>query len=432
MEPRVATMRPPKRVHLPTGRVVTLAAKAGLAPRGPAPHAPLFSELVALVASGDLTLRAVTAGTDAAVDVLTLDLRDFHALRAIATRLGWLAEEPVELSCRNCGDPFEVAPCAALELGPFVDGELDDPELDRTLDCSVAHATPAVHLPRGGIAREVRLRPVTAGDAAALHRALRRRRLVVTDRVVRAMGIESLGPEHDPRRIAVALTRASDEAWGAIGDLFLQAHYPLRLSSVALCPKCGARNDVDAPYERELEPSGPTGQSNAEVFPDFDAFDARARAAFDEHVGEDAAVRLVVDEGVPACDDGGEPLMGGYLPAGGDPSAPVGSGEITLYYRTFRAMWEEDGAFDWAAEVDETVAHELEHHDAWRVGHDALDDEERAEIARERERIVGRKAIARQSVGALGSDVAGFLRSTWPIWLIVAVGTVAIAVCNAK
>jgi hypothetical protein len=178
------------------------------------------------------------------------------------------------------------------------------------------------------------------------------------------------------------------------------------------------------------ETPGSAGQSNAEVFPDFDAFDARARAVFDEHA--DGAVRLVVDEGVPACDDGGEPLLGAYVPAGGDPSAPVGSGEITLYYRTFRAMWDEDGPYDWAAEVDETVTHELEHHAAWRVGHDAMDDEERAEIARERERVVGRKAVMRSSVRALGDDFAGFLRRTWPIWLIVTLATVAITVCNSR
>ena len=55
--------------------------------------------------------------------------------------------------------------------------------------------------------------------------------------------------------IAEALARCSDAAWVAIGDLFLRAHYAPRLASVAICPKCGARNDVDAPYEREFEPA---------------------------------------------------------------------------------------------------------------------------------------------------------------------------------
>jgi hypothetical protein len=407
---------------------VALEPRAGLAARVRSRGAGLFSELVELVSSGDLALRDDHGQP---VDVRSLDLADFHALRAVATHLGWLSEEPIEIACRNCGEAFGVAPCAAFELGPFVDAELGDPELDRRLDTSVAHPIPSVPMSGRAVARDVRFRPVTAGEAAPLHRALRRRRLVLSERVVRAMGIEALGDERDPRRIADALARCSDEAWEAIGDLFLEAHYPPRLASVALCPKCGARNDVDAPYEREIEPGRTTGQSNAEVFPDFDAFDERSRSAFDDRAGADAsAIRLVTDSGVPACDDGGEPLLGAYVPPGGDPTAPVGSGEITLYYRTFRTMWEEDGPYDWAAEVDETVAHELEHHDAWLVGHDAMDDEERAEIARERERIVGKRAVARQSVGALGRDVAGFLARTWPIWLIVGGGTLAITVCN--
>jgi hypothetical protein len=173
------------------------------------------------------------------------------------------------------------------------------------------------------------------------------------------------------------------------------------------------------------------GQSNAEVFPDVDAFDARARGAFERIAGDLAAqVTLAVDEGVPDCDDGGEPLMGAYVPPGGDASAPVGAGQITLYYRTFRAMWEEDGPYDWEGEIDETIDHELEHHEGWRVGHDPMDDEERADIAREHARVVGRKTAVRASVGAFGADVGGFFARTWPIWLIVAAVTVAITVCG--
>jgi hypothetical protein len=423
----VVAVRPPKQVHLPSGLVVTLEAGAALAARTRAPAAPLFSELVELVAGGDLSMRA----RGAAVDVGSLELRDFHTLRAIATRIGWLAEEEVEIACRNCGETVAHAPCAALELGPYVDGELDDPELDATLDLSRAHPIPTIRLRGGTVAREVRLRSVTVSEATPLHRALRRRRLVLSDRVVRAMGIEGLGPERDARRIAEALTRCPEEAWGAVGDLFLQAHYPPRLSSIALCSKCGARNDVDAPYERELEPSPWMTQSNAEVFPDIDAFDAASRAAFERIAGARAAhVRLVVDDGVPACDDGGEPLLGSYVPPGGDVVAPVGTGEITLYYRTFRAMWDEDGAYDWSSEVAETIEHELEHHDGWRVGHDPMDDDERAEIARERARVIGRRAAVRADVSALGSDIRGFIARTWPIWLIVAVATVAVSVCT--
>jgi hypothetical protein len=358
-----------------------------------------------------------------------LALRDFHALRAISTRLGWLSEETIELACRNCGEEVPFAPCAALELGPFVDGELDDPELDRTLDLTRAHPIPPVG--------DVRLRDVTVAEAAALHRALRRRRLVVSDRVVRAMGIESLGPERDPRRIAGALERCPDAAWGAIGNLFLEAHYPPRLCATLLCPKCGARNDVDAPYDREFdawEGDEEGARSNAASFPDFDAFGERARELFETLAGSGAAhgtsVRLVVEAGVAACDDGGETLLGSYVPPGGDPSAPVGAAEITVYYRTFRAIWDEEGSYDWEEELERTIEHELEHHVGWHVGHDPMDDEERAAIARERARLVGRTATVRENLAALRADVLGFIARTWLIWLIVAFASVAIIVCG--
>jgi hypothetical protein len=291
--PGAAKLAGAKGVHLPSGRVVTLElrAPAGVTPRRRAAKAPLFSELVELARSGDLDVRAA----DAPVDVGSLPLRDFHALRAVATRLGWLHEEPVDFPCRNCEEPMHVAPCAALELGPFVDGELDDPELDRTLDITIAHPVPPIRLRGGRTATEARLEDVTVARAAPLHRALRRRRLPVTDRLVTAMGVAALGDARDPAVLADALARCSDAAWCAIGDLFLAAHYPLRLGAAAVCPKCGARNDVDAPYEREFEASGhprdiaaERAPSNAQVFPTFDAFDARARALFDR-AGDAAA-----------------------------------------------------------------------------------------------------------------------------------------------
>jgi hypothetical protein len=430
-------MRPAHRVHLPSGRSVALEVGGDVErrePRARAKNAPLFSELLDLV-SADVALLE----RGATVDLTTLPLRDFHVLRAVATRLGWLAEEPVEIDCRNCEEAFSVCPCASLELGPFLHGELHDDELDTTLDFSVPHAIPTVRLPAGGSASEVTLGDVTVGEAAPLHRALRRRRLAIGDRFVRAMGLVSLGPERDPRRIADALSRCNDAAWGAIGDLFLQAHYLPRLCAVTLCPKCGARNDVDAPYLREFEPSAQpresleSGESNDPTFPDFDRFAEHARALFARAAGDDGAqpqaaiaVRLVVDAEIPACDDGGEPLLGAYLPPGGDPSAPVGAAEVTVYYRTFRAMWTEEGPYDWKAELEETIEHELEHHAGWRVGHDPMDEAEHEEIARERARLVGRTQVVRGELAALSADFGGFLARTWPIWLIVAIGAFAI------
>lgn len=406
-------MRPPKRVHLPSGRVVALETRGQVRPRRRARAAPLFSELADLVEGGDVAVD---------IDLRALALRDFHALRALAMRFGWIEEEPIEIACCNCDAPIRLAPCASLALGPFVDGELCDPELDRTLDLAGAHDVEGIG--------SVKLRDVTAGEASALHRALRRRRLPVTDRVVRAMGIEAVGGERDPARIAESLSSCSDEAWGGVCDLFLRAHYPLRLASIAICGACGARNDVDAPYDREFEPSasGGGGSNAGAVFPDFDAFDARAREAFDRAAASD--VMFVVEGAAAACDDGGVPLLGSYDPPVADPGVPSRAARVTVYYRTFRNMWDDEGAYDWGAELDETIAHELEHHEGWLAGHDPMDEQERDEIARERTRIVGRAAEVRAGVSAFGQDVRGFVARTWPIWLVVAAFTIAASVCG--
>jgi hypothetical protein len=407
---------PPKSVALPSGRVVSLAPRSGLRePRVREPDAPLFSDLVTLVTSGDLAL-SVRGVPIAATD---LPLGDFHALRAIATKLGWLADVPVEIHCRNCGAAIAHAPCAALELGPFVDGELHDPDLDKTLDLAAPHDA--------GALGELRFRAVTALDAAPLHRALRRRRLSISPDVVRAMGIASIGGERDPARLARRLSRCSDVAWSRLTELFLAAHYAPRLFSIAVCGECGARNDVDAPFEREFELSEKLGTSNAESFPDFDAFDARARAIARDLFVPDDAVVLVVEGGVPACDDGGEPLLGAYVaPLAGDMTMPSRPPEITVYYRTFRAMWDEDGAYDWDEELRETLVHELEHHGYHLGGHDPMDEEEHRVIDEEAVRVIGKRAIVRnqsREVGALAADVGVFFRRTWPIWLLLIVIT---------
>ncbi len=414
------------RVHLPSGRVVVLEGDVA-APARRGPRDALFSELSSLAAAGALRVRQ--EGKD--VELGALELRDFHALRAVAARLGWIAEDEVAIACRNCGAEVRVAPCARLELGPFTDGELDDPELDATLDLGVAHVIPPVALPGGRTAEAVTLAPIRLAQAVPLHRALRRRPLAVSEGVVRAMGIAALGDERDPRAIAAALARCPDDAWAGVTDLFLAAHYSARLGAAVLCPRCGARSDVDAPYDREFEPSPSARETNDEVFPLFDVFASYAESRFDA-LGEALArrLRLVVDRGTPACDDGGEPLLGSYLAPGGDPSAPVGAGEIVLYYATFRAVWDEDGLYDWQGEVDETLEHELEHHRGWLVGHDDVDDDERGVIASERARRVGRAVTVRRDVAALGSDLRGFIARTWPIWVIVAAGTIAISVCD--
>jgi hypothetical protein len=418
-----------RKVELPSKRILELAPRDGISKRGRARAAPLFSELVELVRSFDLTL----SDANGAVDVESLALADFHALRAIATKLGWLEEETFDIDCRNCDAIISVAPCAALELGPFVDRELGDPELDTTLDLSIPHPIPDVSLTRGRVARDVVLAPRTVGQAAPLFRALRRRRYPISASVVRGMGIERLGDERDPVKIALALERCDDAAWDRVAELYLDAHYPLRLSSIAICPSCGARNDVDAPDEREFFPARTGGEvsrissgSNAQSgFPTFEVFDATARSIAEEMLGENPDhVALIVEGGVPACDDGGEPLLGSYEPeVQGDPHTPSRSAQITVFFRTFRVIWEEDGPYDWRAELEETIEHELEHHTANVSGHDPVDEAERKEIDDEAVRVIGKRALARSHVSALGTDLVGFLRRTWLIWLVIFAAT---------
>lgn len=408
---------------LPSGRVVALAVRAGELPkRRRAKGAPLFSELRDVVDAGDLTLRDEGGAPLVFGD---LALGEFHALRAIATRLGWLDEETVDFECRNCGAALKVRPCEKLALGPFVDRELGDDELDRTLDLAASHPIPDVVLPSGGVARDARFVAVTVSRAAALHRALRKRTFAVTSHVVRAMGVDALGSERDPARIARALSTCSEKAWSAITALFLDATYPPRLLAVVLCDACGARHDVDAPYEREFDRGRNVAHERASeggAFPSFDEFDARAREIADELVAPyaDDGVLLVVEGGVPACDDGGEPLLGSYVPPyAGDAAAPSRAPEVTVYYKTFRAIWDEDGPYDWAAELRETIEHELEHHEGHLRGHDPMDEDERRAIDDEAARVVGKRELVRSSVGALARDFGTFMRRTWPIWLVL-------------
>jgi Zincin-like metallopeptidase len=417
----------PRAVQVPSGRVVHLDAKrTAKKKRAHVAGEPLFAEAIDAFESGDVAMRA----DGVPITVYALDLRDFHALRAILTHAGLLAEEEVEIRCRNCDAEIHHAPCAAMPLGPFVDRELRDPELDETLDLGAAHEIPEVPLGRRRSARTVTLSPVTVDDAAPLFRALARPTLSFTGDVVRAMGILELGAEKNPARIARALSSATDEAWGRITELYLAAHYPPRLFSIALCPKCGARNDVDAPYEREFEPgvpeSRPPEESHDEL-PAFEAFAERGRALSGELFAEEGVegISFVVEGGVPAVDDGGEPLMGAYVPGTpGDMGAPSRAPEITVYYRTFRAIWDEDGPFDWDAELAETIAHELEHHLGYLAGDDPMDDDERAEIEGEAMRVLGKRAVVREGVRTLGHDAKDFFVRTWPVWLLIAIATV--------
>ncbi len=188
-----------------------------------------------------------------------------------------------------------------------------------------------------------------------------------------------------------------------------------------LCEACGARNDVDAPYERESgSGSGrEVASGSASPFPGFEAFAARAREIAGAAMEEIEGVELVVEGGTPAVDDGGEPLLGSYVPPHpGDAGTPTQAPVVTVYYRTFRAMWEEDGAYDWDDELTETIEHELEHHLSFLRGDDPTDDEERAVIRDEALRIVGKREAGRRALQGFGASWSDFLRRTWPIWVL--------------
>ena len=139
------------------------------------------------------------------------------------------------------------------------------------------------------------------------------------------------------------LAEVDDETWTGVTDFFLAAHYPPRLFAIVTCPDCGARNDVDAPYDREFEPSSEA--PDEEPFVSFDDFDAMARSIAAPLL-EGLPVTFVVEGGVAACDDGGVPLLGAYVPA-----RLTHQGEVTGYYRTFASIWAEDGAYDVEAEL---------------------------------------------------------------------------------
>jgi hypothetical protein len=94
-----------------------------------------------------------------------------------------------------------------------------------------------------------------------------------------------------------------------------------------------------------------------------------------------------------------------------------------LFYRTFRAEYRADPAFDLEAEIHETIDHEVTHHLHHLSGDDPLDDEERAEIAMEHARLVGRREVARRAARGFAGDIAGFLRVSWPLWIALAVAS---------
>jgi hypothetical protein len=405
-----------ERFHLPSGAQAVLDDSEPVAIGGLfAPDAAAFRGRVVDAAGAGTTLRA-------------LPLSDFHTLRAVLRRVGAIEEVPLDVRCQNCDRRFGVRPCSTLELGPYRDRELDDPELDARFDFAVEHRLEVSEI------AQVRLDSLTLADAEALHVALAKSGpLRLSSGLVRALGLAALDGETDPRRLARRLRRVSPEAFDALVDLFEAAHYPARLITPHPCPDCGAVAWIDAPALREftLDPGSGSGVAiERDLGPERAPFMNLSR--FEDLVSERAEasydalavtrVDLVVVDGPAECDDGGEPLLGCYRPADPD-GLPPQPPEIRIFYRTFAAIWNDEGEYDVGAEVETTVRHELEHHLAFLSGRDPVDEAERAEIDAELVRRVGRSEVERRAVRAVSHDLRGFLASTWPLWLIALLAT---------
>lgn len=410
-------MNLPPRLRLPSGRSVVVRASDERSDlRG-----TVLQQALEAFEKGDVTL---TTSKGDALDFRELSLADFHVLAAVFARVGLVDEAEVEVDCHNCDAVIRVSPCSKLEISPWVDDELGDPELDETLAFGEPYEIPAIDLGRVRRAATITLEPRTLGAARALFAT---DHLAMNDDVVRAAGIVALGQTRDHARIAEALDTCSEASFAAITHVWDESHYPARLAGVVRCTSCGARNDVDAPFERELSwnadrhPSSEEEELGADGgFPSLEEFTTRAERIAEElfaRVPGEHRPLLVVENGTAAVDDGGVPLLGSYVPP---PPAPT----VSVYFTTFRAMWNDEGPYDWEDELFETIEHELEHHVYFLRGADPMDDEEHAEIDAEERRLVGHRETDRRAVAAFGASFFDFLRRTWILWVIVALAFV--------
>lgn len=403
------------RYHLPSGAEVELGVGD-------------LIELPGLLGEELAGLRMRTS-----VPLLELPLGDLHVIRALAMRLGLVPEPETTLRCSNCQRELRVRACSTLELGPFRDGELDDDELDAPFDHSRVYVVPALG---EGEESSLSLAPRTVGEALPLLVAVSATRpLRITSKVVRGLGVVELDGETDPRKIARRLAQASDEAFDAIAAWFEDAHYPPRLDLPHVCPDCGITEWVPAPTSRELRtnPTGPAAPPDDAHFLSVDEFeslvrDEAARAYADLGVRE---IALSVIEGPAEVDDGGEPLLGCYRPPDPEGWVPAPA-EIRLFYRTFANIAHDQGPYDVAAEVRETLRHEIEHHLGFLSGDDPLDEEEHAEIQREAARRVGKREIERRAAKGVAAEVRGFFGRTWYVWVIAGLVTLLAALAESR
>lgn len=436
---------------MPSGRRVRVDVAARGTPRDDdrfrGEALAIGGRLLAALDEGALSVREDDDGGARALtpeDLGPWPLRDFHALRDVAARLGVIADRTDDLTCRNCdaaldGDPRR-APTRDLDdwyapgrLGvedvPFAAGPGDVP-----LPLPVRHP--------GGRAARLTVAPVTVAEARPLWRALAKSDTPpATAAVVRALGVRALGSLRTPRRIARALEDAPEDVWRVLEAAFLLASYAPEGVRPVACSRCGAVHDVDAPAEREVPVDGPAeafvlgdaralsaGEGGDAAFPAPDAFEALVERIADEVFAEMGVrnLELRVDDGTPPVDGAGEPLMASYRPVDvAQELGLAGTGasdlrfRVEVYPRTFEKMFAE-APYDVEAELRDTLEHEVEHHLHHLRGHDPMDEAEREEALRDLERTYGRRYVAAARRRAAADELLGFLRFAVPILLLVA------------
>lgn len=388
---------------------------------------------------------ALAAGVvDADVDLKALPLADAHVVEGLLVAAGVVEPPPLRCPCHNCGKDLVLEARPFLPVAPLLDPPSDE-ELDHVPLGEQEHVLAHPVTLRGNDITTFRLAPRTLADRARLEALLGNDPSVplrVDGPLVRALGLVALGPRTSPIAIARVLQALDDDAfadvWDAIADAYEDQHWPPRLLVAVPCPHCGARHDVEAAGPRLFGLASP--RPPTEPFPSLATFRARAEAIVEElFAREDPAVlerlAVVVQDGVPPCDDGGEPLLGSYTPtpeADGDARGTPAPFLIEVFFRTFRSMWAK-GAYDWVEELRETLAHELEHHHNFLRGHDPLDEAERAEIEREARRRLGApRATAVVGRGALwlAADFVAFVRAVWPLLAVGAVVAILLVTCG--
>lgn len=383
---------------------------------------------------GAILVTRESGGAVAGEAIDALELRDFHALRDVAERLGVIEPEPEESRCRNCDAELDVDPRNAPREG-WAEEPSEEPE-------PLAPPFPLgrnLRLPKGHRARTIDMKRVTVAEARPLWRAIGSGRdFQMTPSIVAALGVRALGDVTDRRLIAEALDRAPDGVLAIVETLFVLLNYGERSAWPLVCSACGALHDVPAPSRWELLPDpeaerviyGDRAETKrrsalAKEFPDETTFEAMVERIGGE-VYEARGVQniaLQVTTEVPPVDGSGEPLLGDYQPLYEADVAGYTKVEflIRLHYRTFQRMWEEDGAYDVEAEIRETIDHEVEHHLHHLAGHDPMDEEEREEAKRELERTFGKEAVRRAELQATAGELASIAKFLVPFLIVCAV-----------